>query len=210
MEKFVLDTSVFFNIEESGSLGKTTRRIIESLTKKIIDFKKQEKAAFYLPPRVVDELRSFFEKEEDFVKKFLANVIIQSPDYGKININGEVFLKLIVDVRGRSYRGLTIGEEELKNMARLVNGRLFKNKIEFEKTIGPVIKKFRERYRHATRFGFLDSPADLDLIMLAKEIDGFLVSVDEGVINWGRIFGVKELPVSLFGQRLDQLLMALD
>lgn len=206
MEKFVLDTSIFFNIEQSSSLGKTTREIIENLTQKTIDLKKQKKAVFYLPPRVVDELKSFFEKEEDFIKKFLSSIIIQSPDYGKININGEVFLKLITDVRGRAYRGLAIAEEELKNMAYLVKGRLFKSKVELQKAIGPVIKKFRERYRHATRFGFLDSPADLDLIILAKEIDGFLVSVDEGVINWGRIFGVKEMPVSLFERRCDLLL----
>lgn len=207
MEKFILDTSVFFNIEEAKSLGKTTREIVESLTNKIIKLKNKKKADFYLPPRVVEEFKSFFEKEESFVKNFLSTITIKAPDYGKIVINGEVFLKLVVDIRQRSYRGLAIAEEELKNMAQLVNGRSFLNKVELEKTTGPIIKKFRERYRHATRFGFLDSAADLDLIILTKESDGFLVSTDEGVINWGRIFGVREMPVSLFGQHLQQLLI---
>ena len=63
---------------------------------------------------------------------------------------------------------------------------------DFQIQIGSVIKKFRERYRQATRFSFLDSLADLDLIVLTKEIDGNLVSSDEGVILWGRKFGVKE------------------
>lgn len=206
MEKFVLDTNVFFNIEEAKNLGKTTKEIIENLTNKIVRLKNKKKADFYLPPRVVEEFKSFFEKEESFVKNFLSIITIKTPDYGKILINGEVFLKLVVDIRQRSYRGLAIAEEELKNMAHLVNGRTFLNKVQLEKTTGPIIKKFRERYRHATRFGFLDSAADLDLIVLTKETDGFLVSTDEGVINWGRIFGVREMPVSLFRSRLEQLL----
>ena len=38
--------------------------------------------------------------------------------------------------------------------------------------------------------------------VLAKELDAFLVSTDEGVVSWGREFGVKEMEASLFGQKL--------
>ena len=72
--------------------------------------------------------------------------------------------------------------------------------------IGKFIKSFRERYRQATRFGFLDSTTDLDLIVLTKELDGFLVSTDEGVVSWGRVFGVKEISPSALKGRLDALL----
>jgi len=82
-------------------------------------------------------------------------------------------------------------------------GKQKTDKRGFQTTIGPVIKKFRERYRQATRLGFLDSVADLDLIMLAKEQDGFLVSSDEGVLKWGRRFGVKETPASIFASKLN-------
>ena len=68
------------------------------------------------------------------------------------------------------------------------------------------IKNFRDRYRNATRTGFLDSVADLDLIVLSKEINGFLVTSDDGVLSWGRIFGIKEMPASVFRKRLEDLL----
>ena len=66
-------------------------------------------------------------------------------------------------------------------------------------TVGPSIKNFRERYRNATRFGFIDSLADLDIIMLAMELDGTIVSSDEGLILWARSFGVKEILPKTFG-----------
>ena len=71
--------------------------------------------------------------------------------------------------------------------------------------MGEIIKKFRLRYRQATRFGFLDSTADLDLIVLTKEIDGFLVSTDEGVLLWGKTFGVKIMSALGFRRRLEHL-----
>lgn len=77
------------------------------------------------------------------------------------------------------------------------------DKKTFEMAMRQPIKKFRERYRNATRTGFLDSLADLDLIMLAKETGGVIVSADEGVIKWARIFGVREMSVPVFGQLME-------
>ena len=83
-----------------------------------------------------------------------------------------------------------------------MQGKTDLSKKDFEISIGEVVKKFRDRYRQATRFGFLDSLADLDIIMLSQELEGTLVSTDEGVLHWGRVFGVKEMPASVFGQLL--------
>ena len=85
-------------------------------------------------------------------------------------------------------------------------GQKAESKKDFQIAIGKFIKNFRDRYRNATRTGFLDSIADLDLIVLSKEIDGFLVTSDEGVLFWGRIFGIKEMPASVFQKRLEDLL----
>ena len=74
-----------------------------------------------------------------------------------------------------------------------------------KKEMNGLLKKFRERYRNATRAGFLDSVADLDLIMLSLEQDGYLVTTDEGVLNWGRYFGVKEMPSQLFIKHIQGL-----
>ncbi len=207
MEKYILDTNLFFNLETNLGLGKNSQEVIVNLSKKIKELKKRNLAEFFFPPSILEEFLSFFENKNNmFLKELLSLITVKAPNYGKIDFCAEAFLKIIVDIRQRSYRGLTIAEEEVKRAATLFNGKKIESKKQFEMIIGEVIKKLRERYRQATRFGFLDSRADLDLIVLTKEVNGFLISNDEGVIKWGRIFGVKEMPVFLFAKRLDGLL----
>ncbi len=207
MEKFILDTNVFFNMEAGLELGKKTEEVIVGLTERIVNLKKNKKAEFFMPPRAVDELLSFFEdKEQAFLKDFLSQITVKSPNSSKTSFSSSVFYKLVEDIRLRSYRGLTVGEEEIVNAARLMSGAGDMSKKDFEIKIGAVVKKFRERYRNATRTGFLDSLTDLDLIVLAIEQDAYLVTTDEGVLAWGRTFGVKEMPSGVFRKRLEDLL----
>lgn len=201
MEKYVLDTNLFFNMEAGFDMGQKTEEVIKNMTQIMQSLKGT--AEFYMPPRVVDELLSFFEdKEQPFLKEFLSVVIVKSPDINKMSLPAEVFYKLIEDIRFRSYRGLTVGDEEIQKAGQMMAGQPEMSKKDFQIKIGGVVKTFRDRYRQATRFGFLDSVADLDLIMLAKELDGFLISTDEGVIKWGRSFGVKEMMPDVFGAKM--------
>ncbi len=208
MEIFILDTNVFFNMGAGFSLGEKTEEVVKNLTKKIKILKQEKKAEFYMPPLIVNEFLSFFEdKNQDFLKEFLSVINVVSPDKNKTSLSTEVFYKLIADIRERSYRGMNIAEEEMNNAVNgLINSQI-KNKIDFQKQVGLYIKKLRDRYRKATREGFLDSVADLDLIVLAKEKNGFLVSSDEGVIKWARELGVKEMPCVAFAKRLEFLLL---
>jgi len=201
MEKFVIDTNFFLNLEIKSGFGKNPKDVIINFTQLANKIKKQGKAEFFMPPRISEELASFFN-QENFIKDFFNVMTIKSPDLSNVQFSAAVFYQLIDEVRERSYRGLKIAEETVIAGAKKMMGKGILNKIEFEKEIGSAIKNLRERYRKATRFNFLDSVADLDLIVLAKELDGFLVSSDEGVIRWGRIFGVKEVPPSLFRERL--------
>jgi len=205
MRKFVLDTNLFFNMEPGLGIGKKTQDVIVSLTKHIKKKKEKEQAEFYMPPRVTAELLSFFEdKSQAFLIDFLGEIQVKSPDISKITFPADVFYKLIQDVRERSYRGLTIAQEEVEHSAKMMSGEELKDKKEYEIRLGPVIKTLRERYRQATRAGFLDSVADLDLIVLAKEQNAELVTTDEGVIAWARIFGITEMPAQTFGQWMSQ------
>ncbi len=207
MESFILDTNLFFNIGAGLGMGKTTEEIVVKLTKVIKELKKKSKAVFYMPPRIVDEFLSFFEdKDQEFIKNFLSSVNIESPNPSTTNFSGQVFYKLVEDIRNRSYRGLNIAEEEITRVGEMTSGKKFESKKDFQIFIGKFIKNFRDRYRNATRTGFLDSVADLDLIVLSKEVDGFLVTSDEGVLSWGRTFGIKEMPASVFQKRLEDLL----
>mgnify|MGYP000389186603 CR=1 FL=1 len=203
MEKYILDTNLFFNMEADLGLGKNTKELVVGLTKII---KKQKNKQFLMTPSAINEFLSFFsdeQKKASFVNDFLSSIIIQSPDYNKINISAIVFYKLIKEIRTRSYRGLNIAEEEIKKAAKMMMGVKNLTEKEFQIKIGEIIKKLRERYRQATRFGFLDSTTDLDLIILAKEVDGFLISTDEGMLYWGRILAVKEILPQVWLKRVE-------
>lgn len=207
MKKYVLDTNLFFNMEAGLGMGNKTEEVVVNLTKTIKEIKKKQEAEFFMPPRIVEEFLSFFEdKEQLFLKDFLSTITVKSPDIGKLNISAQVFYELVNDVRQRSYRGLNIGEEEIERAGKQMLGKKQMAVKDFQIGIGSTIKKFRERYRQATRFGFLDSLADLDIIVLAKEQNAFLVSADEGVLKWGRLFGVKETSVGVWQKELETLL----
>jgi RNA ligase partner protein len=208
MESFILDTNLFFNIGAGLGMGKNTEEIVVRLTEIIRRLKKNNQAKFYMPPRIVDEFLSFFDnKEQSFIKDFLSAINIQSPNSSELEFSSNVFYKLIEDIRNRSYRGLNIAEEEIVKAGEMTMGKKYESKKDFQITIGKFVKNFRDRYRNATRTGFLDSVADLDLIVLSKEVDGYLVTSDEGVLLWGRTFGIKEMPASVFQKRLEDLLV---
>ena len=205
MDKYILDTNLFFNMEEGIGLGERTEQVTKNITAAAKKLKDQGKGEFYMPPKIVEEYLSFFEdKGQPFIKGFFSQITIKSPDIRRIQINGDVFYRLIEDIRERSYRGLRVGEEEIVEAARLVIGKGELNKKDFQIAIGKAVKSFRERYRQATRVGFLDSLADLDLIILAKETDGFLVSADEGVIKWSMVFGAKDMSAQVFGAKMKE------
>lgn len=207
MDSYILDTNLFFNMEEGMDLGGKTEEVIRNMTKAIKKLKELEQSIFYMPPLIVEEFLSFFDnKEQDFLKEYLSAIIIKSPSVDDQSLPARFFYQIVDDVRGRSYRGLRVGEEEIIKAGQMMKGKGALSKKEFEITLGDVTRKYRERYRQATRTGFLDSVADLDLIMLAKATDGYLVSTDEGVITWGRTFGVKEMPASVFGARIKPLI----
>jgi Predicted DNA-binding protein containing PIN domain len=208
MEKYVLDTNIFFNMSAGINLGQKTEEVVINLTEIIKKLKEKNKADFFVPPTIIDEFLSFFEnKNQPFLKEFISLLTIKSPKIDKINFPSRIFYLLIEDIRSRHFRGLNIAEEEIKNAAKkflLINEKL--SEKEFQIKLGETIRKFRERFRQATRFGFLDSVADLDLIVLANEIDGYLVSTDEGVIKWAKTFGTKIMPAEVWVRRMKHLL----
>jgi len=211
MEKYVLDTNLLFNMEANLGFGKTTKAVMEGLTEAMKKAKAHsassgqasKSAEFLMPPRIVDEILSFFEnKEEAFVKAFLEQITVKSPDLGKNPVSLHFLYELVDDTRKRSYRGLQIAEEEFETIAQQMMGKETLAKKEFQMTIGKHIKGLRDRYRQATRAGFLDSLADLDLIVLAKEEAAYIVTTDEGVRRWGRLLGVKEMMSDIFARKL--------
>ena len=203
MNSYVLDTNLFFNMDANLGFGRTTKEVILGLTHVMKKATESKQAKFLMSPRIVDEVMSFFDAEDDQgFKNLLQYVEVRSPDLGKNPVHLQFVYELIDDVRKRSYRGLQIAEEELEEMAQHMMGKETLPKKEFQMAVGPKIKGLRDRYRQATRAGFLDSLADFDLLALAKEEAGYIVTTDEGVKQWGRKFGVKEILPEVFVKQL--------
>ncbi len=208
MEKYILDTNLFFNMEEGTDIGAKTEDVVKNVSHLAKILKKEKKGEIFMGPRTIDEFLSFFEdKNQRFLKEFMAAITIKSPEIHKLEFPNQAFYLLVDDIRQRSLRGLNIAEEEINNAGRLLMGKKGLSQKDFQIQIGKVVKKFRDRYRNATRTGFLDSLADLDCIVLAKEQDGTLISTDEGVLKWARIFGVKEMPAAAWKKQMSDLLL---
>lgn len=201
---FVLDTNLLFNLEADSGLGKNPKEIMLALYEYALKVG-PEGLHFYMPPAIVDEIATFVPEGDDAFKKILSVVSVKSPDISQINFSAQVFYTLVDEIRNRSYRGLNVAEEELHNASRAVMGREL-HTIEYQKEIGQHVTKLRDRYRNATRVKFLDSVADLDVIVLAKEVDGSVVTSDEGIMIWARLFGVKETKPQFLKEQLETLL----
>lgn len=203
MNSYVLDTNLFFNMDANLGFGHTTKEVIRGLTSAMQGATEAGRAKFLMSPRIVDEVMSFFEVDDDQgFKNLLRYIEVRSPDLGKNPVHLQFVYELIDDTRKRSYRGLQIAEEELQEIAQQMMGKEALGKKEFQMAIGPKIKGLRDRYRQATRAGFLDSLADFDLLALAKEEAGYIVTTDEGVKLWGRKLGVKEMLPEVFVKQI--------
>jgi hypothetical protein len=203
MDSFVIDTNFFVNQEIKTGFGSTTNQVAEGfyeLAKKTSNI-----ALFFIPPTIRDEL-SEFVTEKRLWDNLVSIFTIKNPSVNTTTIPSHVLYEFVNEARERMSKGLKIGEEKIKDAAQFFSGKEQMDKIVFEKSIGPIITNFRDRYRNATRFQFIDSVADLDLIILALETNSHLVSSDEGVIRWGRKFGVKEQSPTSFQQKLLYLL----
>jgi hypothetical protein len=80
-----------------------------------------------------------------------------------------------------------------------------KEDIEREST-GFIISDFRAKYRNALRYGTLDSAPDLDVLLLAKEMDAGVVARDEGIKKWAERLGLRYVEGEAFPKMLEEYL----
>ena len=202
MNTYIIDTNILFNMEASMGLGPTTKEILQNLVK-ILPLAKKNNEELLMPPAIVQEIESFFDNQDDaLLKAFLGFVTVRSPSYHDNAFSGDLFNDLIEDYRSRAYRGMKVSEEEIIKAAETFMGKEVLPQKDFQKSVGKIISSLRDRYRNATRTGTIDSPADFDLIMLAKESDGNLITTDEGIIAWSRKIGVTEMSAQVFGKKM--------
>lgn len=206
MQHYIIDTNFFFNLEINTDFGKNAKENISQFSILAEKIRKAGKAQFYMPPRILEEFFTFVDRSDKEIQNFLSNIIVKAPHRDNLNFPADIFYDLVEEMRHRAYRGLQVSEDELGNAAKDVHLKSDLDRIAYQKTFGEHVTRLRDRYRMATRSKFLDSVADLDLILLTKELGGILISADEGVIRWGRRFGVREVMPQFLKSQLEPLL----
>ncbi len=175
LERFILDTSLFTNPNVFKQFDEDPQTAIATFAALAY----HARAEFYMPTAVYEELRKMRELravEADFERA----VKLRSPRRLNLAIPSELLYEFIEEVRLRIDRGLRIAEEWTRRAA-----------TEAETEPGVNIAKLRQQYREAMRRGLIDSKEDADLFLLAYELDGTLVTADEGLRKWADKAGVK-------------------
>ncbi len=173
--RVVLDTSLFVNPEVRKYFGETPTEALEGFLFLAAQIPILE---FYMPPSIFKELLHFVDKEK--ISGDLLLILHQKPP-SKYEMSCPAFLlyELIEDIRNRINKGLRVAESAVRTVGK--------------KREGEVIQELRRKYREALREGIIDSKEDVDLILLAKELDALLVTADHGVIKWAEKLGIKWL-----------------
>ena len=176
MRAFVLDTSVFTNPDVHRQFGETGEAALAAF----LDLGRRVRAQFYMPTSVYEELGQMKDLSA-LAPSFEAVVRIRSPRKGSLMLPGEVLYEFIEEVRSRIDRGLRIAEESTKMASQATEAG----------DVGRLVNRLRDRYREALRQGILDSREDVDVLLLAYELDGVLVSGDEGMRKWADKVGIQ-------------------
>ncbi len=164
-KRVVLDTSLFVNPEVRKHLGNTPTEALEAFLFLAAQIHILE---FYMPPSIFEELMHFIDQNR--VSEDLLLILHQKPPKKhELKIPAFILYELIEDIRERVNKGLRIAETAVKSLER--------------KDPTKIIHDLRCKYREALREGIIDSKEDVDLLLLALELDAILVTADQGLIK---------------------------
>jgi hypothetical protein len=186
-DKVVLDTSLFVNPEIRNDFGDSPTEAIKGF----IALAEQIPALeFYMPSSIFNELMNFVDRRK-VPGRMLAIIKQKSPSKHEMDCPAIFLYDLIEDIRDRVNKGLRIAEKAVRGAGKAD-----------ESDERELIKKMRKSYREALREGIIDSKEDVDLILLAKELDALLVTVDHGAIKWAEKLGIRWLLPDKFREYL--------
>jgi hypothetical protein len=175
VKRVVLDTSLFVNPDVRASLGATPAQALETFLYLAGQIPILE---FYMPPSTFAELLNYVEKET-IPADLLVLLHLKPPRKHEITCPGAVLYDLVEDMRDRVNKGLRIAEQSVRSVAK--------------KSQDEIIQDLRRKYREALREGIIDSKEDVDLLLLAKELEALLITADQGLIKWAEKLGIQWL-----------------
>lgn len=173
--KAVLDTSLFVNPDVRLSLGATPT---EALANFLALAAQAQDIEFYMPPSTFQELMNFVS-ESQLSGELLLHLRQRPPKKFEIPVPGYLLYELVEEWRDRVNKGLRIAETGVRGTEK--------------RKVDDIIQDMRKKYREALREGIIDSKEDVDLLLLARELDALLITADQGLIKWAEKLGIEWL-----------------
>ena len=187
MKKFILDTSIFTNPDVYIQFGSTVDEAAAHFFQKALVL---GNCSFFMPPSVYQELEHFVS--QGLMGRLFTVVEQKSPKKHELKVPAILLYEMIADIRDRIDKGLRVAEEIIRSTD--------------QENMEDNIAQLRKKYRRALREGIVDSIEDLEIILLALEMDGTIVSADEGIIKLAQQLGVRFFESRKFGEVLDLLI----
>jgi len=203
-QRFVLDTTAITDVSlREGSICESAHRILDLIAMARLRLE----ISCYIPyPTVYAELVGFLKRHkcgEDVLVKLDTWLVKKTPNRYEVKIPAIIFYEYVAAMRQKINKGRKIAEEFIWESSTLP----FKvDRSELEREVGNLIGKFREKYRSALRQGILDSAPDIDVLLLAKELEAGVVSSDVGIRRWSERLGLRFVEASKFPRMLMEYL----
>lgn len=189
-EKFVVDTSAFMT-EDARRKDESMAEAVERILKTMKEAEEEKGFEFYMPDSTFEELEEILDGSvnDEVIEKLNAWVRRRGPSRHEVKVPGDMMYKFVEEMRKRVDKGLRDSEKALHQLDEMEE----EPEHEYYGQVDVAISDLRDSYKETMRKGIVDSKEDLDLLLLAKELDATLVSEDRGVLNWAEEFGITHL-----------------
>lgn len=166
--RVVMDTSVFVNPETMELFGDSVGSAIDGF----LNICRRFSMEIYMPLSIFRELSTF--APPDIIKTLRTRAVVRAPDLYNMQVPAATFHTFVRELRQRVNKGLQIAEKAIKS-----------------DDVPENVRWVRQHYREALRSGIVDSVEDLEVVLLAREVSGFILTADQGIANMADSFGIE-------------------
>lgn len=217
-QRFVIDTSALTDSTVHEREGYSTlEEGVSGILETIASARLHLGISCMIPyPSVYKEFTEFCRNngcKEDVIIMIDTWLVKKTPDRYEVKLPAKIFYDYVEFMRGRIDKSMGIAEESIwqasKQCLTINLDEKDPEEIEMEvkrNVMGGIINKFRNKYRNTLRYGILDSAPDIDVLLLAKEMDAAVVSADHGIQKWAEHLGVRYVDAVSFPRMLKEYL----
>ncbi len=166
--RVVVDTSIFVNPDAQKLFGSDAGSAI----RRIVELTRRSSLEIYMPLSIFRELSDF--ADEGALKELRAEAVVRPPDMYNLQVPAAIFHMFVRELRQRVNKGLHIAEKAIQS-----------------ENLPENIRWVRQHYREALRTGIIDSVEDLEVVFLAKEVGGVILTADQGIANMAGELGIE-------------------